>query len=150
MKYLIIFLLFFIVGCKSQKTTFETSIAKKDSISLHVTKTVLLPVISSIEIERPCDSVKGLKPFVKKIASQYANVEIRSRNNALFVELTTDTISQEDKVSRQISEKSSTHINQIETTSKYIPKWVWWSVVFNAGSILWIFRKFVPFLRFIK
>jgi len=149
MKYLII-ILFFIVGCKSQKTISEKSVIKRDSVSMHTTKTILLPVISSLEIERPCDSAKGLKMFTKKMGFSVGEVVIRGRNNVLSVELKTDTISKEDKSYRQISKIDSKDIKQIETTSKYIPKWVWWSVVLNVGTLLWIFRKFVPFLKFIK
>lgn len=162
MKFKLIYLLILIstISCtrKSIVSKTETVTIIKDSISYKETvklDTIIIPadtLVTTFTIE--CDSITN-KPKIAKFKSnsKRLNQTITVGNNGqIIAKCVADSlikviasINKELNVYKDLaytkSDSNSTH-----TERKYIPKWVWYSLVLNILLLGWTFRKPIKYL----
>ena len=144
LKLFTITLLIGLSGCKPQQQVIHTS-SVQDTIISHKTDVVTLPTRSITIIKEPCkDSV--LQPINQTITSGGVTATISSNNGAIQIETSTPQVvsSNQDNTNSH----TSVEIEEVTITKKVTPKWAWYSLILNAGLLVWTFRK--PLISLIK
>lgn len=143
MRYLILILLL-LVGCKSSKTTTDTTVIK-DTTSTKSFEYVSQPIRTTIKIDEICDSLGTVNNFLQVEKSGNNEAKIYTKDNTLSIDLLTglsqtktDTIYKTKYRDREYKEE--------EVRYKVSP-WHW---VVHLASIIIIFlvikfRRFLPF-----
>ena len=151
-KYLFLILIIMAVGCRSKKITLEKTIIKTDSIAREKSTSFSVPVVSTIVIDHPCDSLGNLRPFNQSFKSKYVNVRIRSEDQAIRSEINIDSLKTE-VIKEYIKKNKSEQI--IKTITIYrIPKWIWYILGSYMILIIYLFagswlKTALPFLKFL-
>lgn len=107
-----VFLIIIIItsSCKSKQITTEKVITKIDTIFKEKIKEIQVPIQSTIEIEKPCDSSGILKAFKQTIKTKTVYVTVESKNGNIVASVNLDSIKQEavkDYISKNSSEKET-------------------------------------------
>lgn len=137
----IIYILF--VSCKAKVVHTETHTI--DTIKVEKIIKIKPSQLNSIKIENVCDSLGKLKTFKYIFGSGKDKTVLKMVNNTVYLEQNIDSIKQET-----IKEyKSSIKDSESLTIKTKTPKWVWYSLLINLLLLIWIFRKFIPFFKFI-
>lgn len=144
-KLPIILIILLLIGCKTKHTT-TTSISK-DSIYKKEILKIALPQLNEIVIDNPCDSLGNLKPFNYTFTSDKVKTTLKAINDTIYLEQNIDSL-----IDVRIEEYKSSHkskdVVQVITKTRW-PKFLWYSLLFNILALAYVFRKFIPFLKFI-
>ena len=143
MKKLLIILLLF-ASCKSKHTT--TTITKTDTITKNSIIKIHPKQLNEIVIEEICDSLGNLRPIFYTSTSGKVRTTLKSDKNALKLGVNIDSLKQQ-WVKEYRSKTNTKEVVKV-VTKKYIPKWVWYNLIYSILATLWIFRK--PLIRIIK
>lgn len=130
--YIILIILLF--GCKSKIATTEISRkVKTDTVYKFQDRIIDRPVIDSIIIESPCDSLGNLKPFSRVLKTNHAKVSIKEENGYLATYINIDSV-----VTASVEEYKSKNRVEIEIREKEVVKyrWPWWVIYLIGYSAL--------------
>ena len=135
----ILILLILFSSCKSTHTT--TTDTTKDTVMVNRTLTITPATLNEIIIEDVCDSLGNVRPISYISTSGKAKTVVKSHQNTLKIEVNIDSIKQVavDTYKSTLKDKSEVKI----ITKRYIPKWVWYSLLANILFILYKFRRFI-------
>ena len=147
MKYLLIILIFLIVGCKAKQITTEKIITKTDTIYKNKVETIEVPVNNTLVVEQPCDSTGVLRAFKQTFKTKTVYVTIEGKDNVITANINLDSIKQ--STIEEYKSSISTEKEVITVTKFKNKKVMWYSLGANIVLLMFIFRKFIPFLRFI-
>jgi len=146
MKYLLIIFLLF-ASCKVKKPIVITNTIRD---TIHITKIqkIRVPVKSTITIEKPCDSLNILRDFKRTFKSEKVFVQVSSNEGRIEVEINIDSLKTE--WIKTYEGKTNIIVKEIPVDKPvpFIPKWVWWISGGFILSLVWNFKKFIPFLPF--
>lgn len=134
-------------GCKAKQITTEKVITKIDTVRVEIVKEIQVPINNEIIIEQPCDSLGILKDFKQVIKTKTVFVQVEGKNGRLIASVNLDSIKQ-STIKEYIS-KNNTEKEVITVTKFRIPKWVWYSLGLNGLLFIIVFRKSIPFLKFL-
>lgn len=138
----LILLLLFFYSCGTKKVIKETT--KIDTIYKSEVIKITPPQLNGIKIESVCDSLGRLKTFNYTFSNGKVKTVLKTIKDTLYLETNIDSI-----VDSKLKEYKSSYENNKEVIKvPYIPKWVWYSLIFNILLLMWIFRK--PLIRLIK
>ena len=138
----LILLLLFLYSCGAKKVIKETT--KIDTIYKSEVIKITPPQLNGIKIESVCDSLGSLKTFNYTFSNGKVKTVLKTIKDTLYLETNIDSI-----VDSKLKEYNSSYENNKEVIKvPYIPKWVWYSLIFNILLLMWIFRK--PLIRLIK
>ncbi len=146
--FMLILLILLLSGCKAKKPTVITQTIR-DTINIETVRTIQVPVERIITISSPCDSLGVLKDFKQTLVDGKVKVVIRSVNNTIVAEVNIDSIKEVwvREFKGEVREKV-TFVDR-EVPKPFIPKFVWWISGGFILSLVFNFRKFIPFLKFI-
>ena len=148
MKKVIVIILVLLISslfysCKSRKTV--TEITKTDTIYKSEIIKITPAQLNTIKIESVCDSLGRLKSFNYTFTNGTIKTVLKTIKDTLYLESNVDSI-----VNSKVNEyKSSIKDSESLTIKTKTPKWVWYSLLINLLLLIWIFRKFIPFFKFI-
>ena len=143
LKILFLFLFLFLVGCKTKHTT--TTITQKDTIRLNKVVKIHPKQLNELVIENICDSLGNLKIINYTNTTGKVKTTLKSDNNSLKLEVDIDSLKQQWVKEYQSKEYTKEEVKVI--TERYIPKWMWYSLIYSILTTIWIFRK--PLLKLI-
>ena len=143
MKLKILFLFLFLVGCKTKHTT--TTITQKDTIRLNKVVKIHPKQLNELVIENICDRLGNLKIINYTNTTGKVKTTLKSDNNSLKLEVDIDSLKQQWVKEYQSKEYTKEEVKVI--TERYIPKWVWYNLIYSILATIWIFRK--PLLKLI-
>ena len=126
-----------LTSCKSKHTS--TTVTKTDTIKVTKVIKVTLSSLNELVIEDICDSLGQLKPINYTNTQGSVKTTLKTIHNTLYLEVDVDSIKE---VAIKEYKSSVTDKNKIVTIEKkYIPKWVWYCLIYSILASLWIFRK---------
>lgn len=140
MKKLLILLVLF-TSCKTKQSTV---IHKTDSIIVTKVIKVTPSRLNELVIQNVCDSLGNLKIINYTNTSDKVQTTLKTVKNTLILEVNIDSLKQEWIKER----KTSILKEKIVVEKKYIPKFVYYIIIYSILATLFIFRK--PLLRLIK
>lgn len=144
---LIILLAFLLIGCRSKKNTIETH--STDTVRIEKIVKITPAQLNSLVIESPCDSLGNLKPFTYQFGSGNNKTTVKTLKNTIYISQNLDSIKQVWEKEQQKSSFTSDKMTPIYKT----PDWNWKLIGAQAIIILlllsYIFRRFIPFLKFL-
>ena len=132
-----------LTSCKTKKVF--TEIIKTDTVKTTKIIRVTPAHLNELVIEQPCDSLGNLKPFYYKTATGKVTTIIQSKNDTVFVTQNIDSILEV----REKQYKATYSSNNTRVEVPKIPKWVWYSLIFNILFILYIVKKLTNWLNFL-
>jgi len=146
MKYLLIIFLLF-ASCKVKKPIVITNTIRD---TIHITKIqkIRVPVQSTITIEKPCDSIGILSDFKRTFKADKVFVQVSSNKGNIEVKINLDSLKQEWVRTYEGKTKIIVKEIPVEVPKPFIPKWIWWISGGFILSLVWNFKKFIPFLPF--
>lgn len=139
-------------GCKCKKgITSQEIIKEKDTIYQEKIVEKRVPYKVTVEKQAECDSLGIVKDFTQTVTSETGTVTITSIGGVIRTEA-----SFEGCVSEMIKQhRESMRINfktvevPVEVNKPWKSKWFWFSILLNVLLLMWIFRRFIPFLSWI-
>lgn len=133
-----------LTSCRTKKETIHT-ITKIDSIHVFKTELKTAPIITRMQFSKLCDSTGNLRPINYFQNTGKAKIRIQTIRDTLHVSYDLDSVKQ----SAINTYKSSLKDEKLkETKVVYKPtKWLWYSLVLNVLLLLYIFRKYIPYLK---
>jgi len=147
-NFISVLLLLMIISCGPQKTiTKYKETVKRDTIYKTTLKEVTKALHDTITINKPCDSLGNLKPFNHVIKTKKAKVSVTNVNGNIVVKTDIDSI-----VNVRINDFKTHYQAKIETKEiiKKVPnKFNWYLVLLNGVLLVALFRKQIPFLKWI-
>ena len=140
MKYFFLFILIIsLQSCKPKKVYVDR--LQIDTIKVDRIERIYMPQTQKIEIEKPCDSLGNLRPFYINSSNDKIKFKVISKDNIIRIETNIDSI--KEITEKELRSKLTTSKEVIK--ERFIPKWVWYSLMFNILFIiiiiLWIKRK---------
>ena len=141
---LLVILSVLLTSCKAKKIT--TTEYKTDTIKITKIIKVTPKSLNELVIESLCDSLGNLKPINYTNTQGKVKTIIKTVNNTLYVEVDTDSI--REIAVKEYKSSITDKVQVTEITKKYIPKWVWYVLIYSILASVWIFRK--PLLKLIK
>ena len=150
-KCYIILTLFFFTSCASRINVTETETnSVKDSIVYIKEKEIIPPIIDTLFVESPCDSLGNLKDFDKEIRTPKTALNLRSRNGRIEVlfdqqEIISENITS-NNISESVSEKISDKKEVIYKTDIKLILILIISVLLNIFLLKEKIKKFIPFI----
>ena len=134
MKYLIIFLTVFVLGCSTKKSSYSFKENQKfDSINFQSQKLIYPPLKDTIFIKSPCDSLGRLKPFKQSFISSQGKVTIEGLNGNISAKIDLKGTSTTSTTAVNIS-KEKTKENKDKIEIKTVTNWK--LILFLVLSIL--------------
>ncbi len=145
MRYLILLLL--IVSCKPKQIVVTQTLID----TIHITKIqkIRVPIKSTITIEKPCDSLSILKDFKRTFKADKVFVQVQSNNGNIEVKIDLDSLKQEWVKTYEGRTEIIVKEIPVEVPKPFIPNWIWYISGGFILSLVWNFKKFIPFLKFL-
>ncbi len=145
MRYLILLLL--IVSCKPKQIVVTKTL--KDTIHITKIQKIRVPIKSTITIEKPCDSLSILKDFKRTFKADKVFVQVQSNNGNIEVKIDLDSLKQEWVKTYEGRTEIIVKEIPVEVPKPFIPNWIWYISGGFILSLVWNFKKFIPFLKFL-
>ena len=139
---IIILLLITLASCKTKQITTVKTEYIKDTIFTEKIVKINVPIINTIEIEAPCDSITGkLKPFKQVIKSGKVNVRIESKDGLLTAMVNIDSIKQVALKEYVAHTSDKAEFKEVIITRYKYPKFFWYLLIYAIVITLYAFRK---------
>jgi len=142
MKNLIVIsIVLLLFSCRAKKEYIHTT--SIDTIRIEKIIKITPAQLNSIKIDSPCDSLGNLKPFSYTFTSDKVKTTLKATNDTIYLEQNIDSLLdiREKEVRKSIKTKDKLII-------KYkTPRWIWYSVLLNILLLLYISKRFIPFLK---
>jgi len=142
MKNLIVIsIVLLLFSCRAKKEYIHTT--SIDTIRIEKIIKITPAQLNSIKIDSPCDSLGNLKPFNYTFTSDKVKTTLKATNDTIYLEQNIDSLLdiREKEVRKSIKTKDKLII-------KYkTPRWIWYSVLLNILLLLYISKRFIPFLK---
>jgi hypothetical protein len=134
---IIILLLITLASCKTKQITTVKTEYIKDTIFTEKIVKINVPIINTIEIESPCDSITGkLKPFKQVIKSGKVNVRIESKDGLLTAMVNIDSIKQVALKEYVAHTSDKTEFKEVIITRYKNPKFFWLILMLTVLMII--------------
>lgn len=146
-KILLIIIFVSIHGCKPKEVVVTQTLS--DTLIVHKTEALQLPTISKLIINEPCDSTGILNDFKQSYVTENVKIDISSVDGNIVAEINIDSIKQTAVKEYRKGVKETVIEIEVDKPVPYIPRFVWISLGANILLILYVFRRFLPFLKFI-
>lgn len=143
-KFYILIMLATFMSCRTKKETIHT-IKEIDSVYVFKTELKTAPIITRMQFSKLCDSAGNLRPINYFQNTGKAKIRIQTIRDTLYVDYDLDSVKQ----SAINTYKSSLKDEKLkETKVVYKPtKWLWYSLALNVLLLLFILRKYIPYLK---
>lgn len=140
MKYLIIVLTVFILGCSTKKSSYSFKENQKfDSINFQSQKLIYPPLKDTIFIKSPCDSLGNLKPFKQSYSTPQGKIIIEGKNNHITANIDLKGTSTDETTLTKIDKEKQVQIKEV-IKKIIVPDWrliiaLICSIILNIGLI---------------
>lgn len=134
-------------NCKPKEVVITQTL--RDTINTHTVERIEVPVDHTIVIEEPCDSLGILRDFKQSFSTGKVNVTVSNHEGQIVAEINLDSIKQ--VWIKEYEGHNEVIVKEIEVDKPvpYIPKWVWFLLGYSVLSLVYKFRRFIPFLQFL-
>ena len=123
-----------ITGCVAKKTKIEyKERIVKDTVSLFKDRIITKPVIDTLLIEEPCDSLGNLKDFEKTIKTDIAEIQLTNNKGNIQATINIDSVQQVWEKEFKSSFKKEKELKEVEVVKFRYPFWL---IVCLAISVL--------------
>lgn len=140
-------------GCAGKKNLkSHSSESKTDSIFVEKVVYKQVPVEIIVEKEAECDTITGkVKDFTQTVTSNGNTVTVTSVGGVITTSTTFEGyVSEMIKEHRKNMEIKFERVEvPVEVNKPFKSKWFWYSLILNLILLLYVFRRLIPFLRFI-
>lgn len=144
-KYILILLL--VASCKPKQIVATHTV--RDTIYVEVTKTVQVPIKEEVVISNPCDSLGVLRRFKETLEIDKVNISLESINGNIVAKINVDSLINEVRKEYIGKEKIVTKYLEVDKPVPFIPKWVYYLIGITVLLLIYLFRRFIPFLRWL-
>ena len=124
-KSYIFLLLFFFASCVAKKSTIEyKERIIKDTIYKNVKETIVERFTDTLTVEKPCDSLGNLKPFIRSVSTPQGSVKIVGLNDVITAEIDLDGYKKIWEKEFKSNYIKSTDTKEVEVVKYKYPIWI--------------------------
>lgn len=134
-------------GCKPKQIVITNT--KTDTTYVETVRTVEVPIDHTITIQEPCDSTGVLRRFKETFKTDHVEVTVSNESGSIVAEVNVDSLNQVWIREYEGKTETTTIEIPVDKPVPFIPSWVWWLLGYAILSIVYIFRRFIPILKFI-
>jgi len=140
----ILFILFAIISCKTNKVETQKTIIKVDTFRTEKIVHIYDTIKDTLIVENPCDSSGILTRFYSKITIPQGRIIIRSYNGKIEATINIDSLK---SIYESKYRNKETNLSQYATkivTRNIIPTWCFLTIIFQGLLIFgYIYIKFI-------
>ena len=125
----------------------EKTLTVHDTIKEQIIKTVQVPVTQTITIADPCDSLGILRAFKQTIKTPKASITIEGKDGALTASVNMDSIF--SVWEKTYKSKAVVNTEKVTITKYKHYKFTWYILGALMLSLAYIFKRFIPILKFL-
>lgn len=130
----LVIVLLLLSACKSKKITTQTrEVTKIDTVYRFKDRIIDRPVIDSIIIDKPCDSLGNIRPFTGVLKTNHTKVSVKAEKGEIRVIYNQDSIITALEEKYRARTQTKTEIKEKEII-RY--RWPWWVIYLIGYSAL--------------